>query len=81
MQEKPSDTLNLVIEQDSVVRVHIHTYNPNNQIRAFIYSSNDEKDKKPLGYSVGGRTSSTLFMSLKRMERAYRLVLEYESLD
>jgi hypothetical protein len=37
--------------------------------------------KKPLGYSIGGRSTSTLFMPLKQEERAYRLVLEYESLD
>ena len=77
---KPADVLDLVIEEDSVVRVHIHTYNPKNQIRAFIYNF-DEKVKKPLGYSVGGRSSSTLFMHLKREEKAYRLIFEYESLD
>lgn len=34
-----------------------------------------------MGYSIGGRSSATLFMPLKHEERAYRLVLEYESLD
>lgn len=81
VQMKPSDTMDLVIEQDSVVRVHVHTYNPKNQVRAFIYANGDKDDKKPLGYSVGGRSSSTLFMPLRHEERAYRLVLEYESLD
>lgn len=46
------------------MRVQVHTYNPKNQIRVFIYE-NDEKDAKPLGYSIGGRSSSTLFMPLK----------------
>lgn len=49
-------------------------------MRAFIYGS-DPKVKKPIGYSIGGRSTSTLFMPLKQEERAYRLVLEYESLD
>jgi len=80
VQAKPSDSLDLVIEQDSVVRVHMHSESPKNQVRAFIYSS-DHKTKKPLGYSIGGRSTSTLFMPLKQDERAYRLVLEYESLD
>ena len=81
MQTKPSDTMDLVVEQDSVVRVQIHTYNPKNQVRAFIFSNDDKDNKKPLGYSVGGRSSASLFMRLKQEERAYRLVLEYESLD
>jgi len=80
VQTKPSDTLDLVVEEDSVVRVHLHSESPKNQVRAFIYSS-DPKVKKPLGYSIGGRSTSTLFMPLKQEERAYKLVLEYESLD
>jgi hypothetical protein len=46
-----------------------------------LFSNADKDDKKPLGYSIGGRSSASLFMPLKQEERAYRLVLEYESLD
>jgi len=80
VQTKPSDTFDLVVEQDSVVRVHVHSENPKNQVRAYIYSS-DSRNKKPLGFSIGGRSTSTLFMPLRHEERAYRLVLEYDSLD
>lgn len=73
--------MDLVMEQDSLVRIHIHTYNPKNQVRAFIYSNEDKDNKKPIGYSIGGRSSASLFMPLKHEDRAYRLVLEYESLD
>ena len=63
------------------MRVQIHTYNPKNQVRAFIFKNGDKDRKNPIGYSVGGRSSASLFMHLKQAETAYTLYLEYDSLD
>ena len=37
VQEKPSDILDLVVEQDSLLRVSIRSSNPRNQVKAFLY--------------------------------------------
>ena len=84
VQAKPADVLDLVVEQDSVVRVSIHSESAKNQVRAIIHGptvGKDSKTKAPLGVTLGGRSASTLFVPLKRAERAHKLTLEYDSLD
>jgi hypothetical protein len=39
VQSKPSDILDLVVEQESLLRVSIRSSNPKNQIRAFLYEN------------------------------------------
>jgi len=79
VQQKPYDTLDLVVEQESLVRISIHSTNPKNQVKAFLYE--DSKAKEAIAWSSGGRTASSLIQSVKASRRAYRIKLEYESLD
>ena len=37
VQEKPADTIEIVIEQDSLLRVSIHSKNHKNQVTAYLY--------------------------------------------
>lgn len=79
VQEKPHDTLDLVIEVDSFVRISIYSANTINQVRAFLYENSGSD--APISWTAGSASSSTLLVRLKPQERAYRLKLEYESLD
>jgi hypothetical protein len=78
-QEKPHDTLDLVIEVDSFVRISIYSPNTINQARAFIYENSESGS--PLSWTTGSASASSMLIRLKPQERAYRMKLEYESLD
>ena len=79
VQEKPADVLDLVVEADSLLRVQIHSDNPKNQVWAFLYQNSSSHGS--FAWTEGSRTSSTLLQTIKAQDRAYRLRLEYESLD
>ena len=79
VQEKPHDTLDLIIEVDSFVRVEIYSPNTINQARAFIYEN--QHSESPISWTTGSASQSNLLIRLKPQEKAYRLKLEYESLD
>lgn len=79
VQEKPSDMIDLVIEQDSLLRVTIHSSNSRNQVKAFLYENADAKDA--IAWTTGSRSSQTVLSALRSNERAYRLKIEYETLD
>jgi len=79
VQEKPADVLDLVVEQESLLRVSIHSSNPKNQVTAFLYENS--QTNSAFAWTTGSRTSSSLLHVLKPQKRAYRLRLEYESLD
>lgn len=79
VQQKPSDFLDLVIEQESLLRVVVHSKSPKNQVNVFLYENSKARDALAMG--SGSRVSSTLIHTLKPQKRAYRLKLEYDSLD
>lgn len=60
VQEKMSDSVSLIVEQDSVIRVTTHSENAKNQLNAFIYQNNGGSDTL-LASSKGSRTMKTLF--------------------
>jgi hypothetical protein len=51
VQEKPHDTLDLVVESPSLLRISVHTKNPKNQVNVFLYAT--EKDKNALSWTTG----------------------------
>ena len=61
------------------MRVSIHSSNPKNQVKAFLYE--DSKATRAVAWTSGSRTSSSLLHPLKPQQKAYRFKLEYESLD
>jgi hypothetical protein len=83
VQEKPHDVLDLVIDQESLVRVAIHSSSPKNQVKAYLYENSKTQvaGHDALAWSTGTRVTATLLHTLKPQKRAYRLKLEYDSLD
>jgi len=79
VQEKPADVLDLVIEQESLLRVSVHSNSPKNQVKVFLYQNSKAHDA--LAWSSGSRVSNTLLRTLPAQKRAYRLKIEYDSLN
>jgi len=79
VKEKPADILDLIVEQESFVRVSIHSSNPKNQVNAFLYENSEAHEA--LAWTTGTAMTTTFFQPLKPQSRAYRLKLEYEGLD
>jgi len=53
IQEKPADNLDLVVMQESLLRISIKTNSVKNQVRVFIYS--DAYTNTPITWTTGSR--------------------------
>jgi len=63
VQAKPSDTLDLVVEQESLLRLSMRSKNPKNQVRAFLYENNEAM--RAIAWTSGSRTASSLLYPVK----------------
>ena len=87
VQEKWSDSVTLIVEHDSVIRVSLHATNARNQILGFLYQNQEpqgsSRQASPslLASSIGSPTGSSLFYLARKSERGYQLKLEYADLD
>jgi len=81
VQEKPSDILELVVLRESLVRISIRSSSFKNQVRAFVYAPDGGKKAQPLTWTEGGRQAQTLLHLLQPHQKAYKIRLEYESID
>lgn len=57
----------------------IHSSNPKNQVKVFLYENSDSHDA--FAWTTGTGMAQSLFHHVKAQQRAYRLKIEYESLD
>lgn len=79
MQQKSYDIVEFVVEQPSLMRVQIHSRSTVNQVSAYLYE--DSESSEPAVWTTGSRTTATFLHAVAPQDSAYRLRIEYESLD
>jgi hypothetical protein len=55
--------LDLVVEQESLLRISMRSKNPKNQVRAFLYENSEAM--RAIAWTSGSRTASSLLHPVK----------------
>ena len=76
---KAFETIDIVVEEDSLIKVMFHMKNPRNSLNAFLYSNSDMKNL--ISYTQPSHNEKELTIALKAQKKAYKLKIVEDTLD
>jgi hypothetical protein len=79
MSKKNYEILDIVSEENALLRVFIKPRNPRNNVNAFLYQ--DLKLNNLVAFTETSTKTKDFITSLKAQRKAYKLKIVYDSLD
>lgn len=71
--------MDIIVEEDSLIKIMFNMKNPRNSLNAFLYDSSEMKNL--LTYTQPSHNEKELTLALKAQKKAYKLKIVEDSLD